>query len=203
MTKQHKQDTATRILDASLALIAEKGADALRTREILERAEISNLSAINYYFGSLDQLRLRILEHYFEGARPIITGIDDEDNPREALLGYCRRAARFVLDHPTLERNILFLALSGDPQTATPFSKIIAENISALTRLILRARKEHDPIKAKHDAITLASATIYPLLLISYGPGSVGIDFSDEGEREKYFTNLVDVLLGSSNLSSV
>src|SRR5512142_2267686 len=101
--EKHKPvDTPTRIINATLALIADKGSDALRTREILERAEVSNLSAVSYYFGSLDALRLRALERYFEGARPVITGINEQDEPRKALLGYCRRMSKFILANPSL-----------------------------------------------------------------------------------------------------
>lgn len=190
--KQNQDDAPTRIINATLALIAEKGSDALRTREILERADVSNLSAISYYFGSLENLRLRALDRYFEGIRSVISGIDEEDNPREALLGFCRRMSRFVLDNPSLERNIVFLVISGD-QGNSVFSQILKENIQALQRLILRGRKEQNQDKATFDAIVLASATIYPLLLASYG-GSVGINALDESQREKYFSNLADIL---------
>ena len=176
-------------------LIGEKGSDALRTREILQRAQVSNLSAISYYFGSLDNLRMRALERYFESARPVISGIDEEEDPREALLGFCRRMSRFVLDHPALERNMVFLAMAGGPAAAV-FTRILEENIRALQRLIMRGRKEADPDKAVLDAIILASATIYPLLMAGYGPASVGMNPLDEGEREKYFSNLADRLLG-------
>jgi AcrR family transcriptional regulator len=196
--KQNQKDTPTRIINATLTLIAEKGSDALRTREILERAEVSNLSAISYYFGSLENLRLRALERYFEGVRPVIVGMDEEADPREALLGFCRKMSRFVLEHPSLERNIVFLAMSGDP-AASVFSRILNENIRALQRLILRGRKEPDLDKAALDAIVLASATIYPLLLAAYGPGSIGINALDEDQRERYFSNLADLLFGPSN----
>jgi AcrR family transcriptional regulator len=195
--KQTLIDTPTRIINATLTLIAEKGSDALRTREILERAEVTNLSAISYYFGSLDNLRQRALERYFEGARPVITGIDEADEPREALLGYCRRMSSFILANPSLERNIVFLAMSGGP-AASIFSGILNENLQALQRLILRGRQDQDPVKAMYTAIALASATIYPLLFASYGPG-IEIDVSDESQREKYFANLADLLFGPAD----
>jgi AcrR family transcriptional regulator len=198
MRKQKQVDTPTRIITATLALIAEKGSDVLRTREILKRAEVSNLSAVSYYFGSLENLRLRALESYFEGARPVIAGINETDEPREALLGYCRRMTNFILANPSLERNIVSLAMSGDP-AASVFARILNENLQALQRLILRGRKEQDPEKAAFDSIVLASATIYPLLLAAYGPSSVGINALDEAQRERYFANLADLLFVHPN----
>jgi AcrR family transcriptional regulator len=195
MRKKQQVDTPTRIIDATLALLSEKGAQALRTRGILERAEVSNLSAVSYYFGSLENLRMRALERYFEGARPVIAEIIETDEPREALLGYCRRMADFILANPSLERNIVSLAMSGDP-AASVFARILNENLQALQRLILRGRPAQDPEKAAHCAIVLASATFYPLLLASYGPGSLGIDALDQSQREKYFSNLIDLIFG-------
>ncbi len=194
--KLQKQDDApTRIVSATLDLIAEKGSDALRTREILERAGVSNLSAINYYFGSLDNLRMHALQCYFDAARPVVAGLEEAPDPREALLEFCRRMARFVLDRPSLERNVVFLAMSGDP-AASSFSEILSANVGVLQRLILRGRKGRTREKALLDAVAFASATIYPLLLAAYGPNSVGIDPSDEAQRERYFSNLVDRVLG-------
>ena len=195
--KPNKEDAPTRIIQATLALIAEKGSDALRTREILERAGVSNLSAISYYFGSLDNLRLQALERYFEGIRLVLSGLDDEDDPRQALLEYCRRIARFVLANPSLERNVVFLAMSGE-QPNPVFARVLGENIRTVQRLILRGRQDQDQEKAVFDAIAFASATIYPLLLAAYGLGSIGVSVHDEQEREKYYSNLVDRLLGAA-----
>src|SRR5512145_3189756 len=100
--KPFPDDTPTRIINATLALIAEKGSDALRTREILARAGVSNLSAVSYYFGSLENLRLRALERYFEDVRPVIASITEAEDVRQTLLEYCRSMARFVLKNPTL-----------------------------------------------------------------------------------------------------
>src|SRR5512145_2035989 len=97
-------DTPSRIIHATLDLLAEKGSDALRTREILARAAVSNLSAVSYYFGALENLRRCALERYFEGVRPVITGLDEAEDVRQALLQYCRSLARFVLENPSLER---------------------------------------------------------------------------------------------------
>lgn len=195
--KKNEEDARTRIVNATLALIAEKGSDALRTREILERAGVSNLSAISYYFGSLDNLRLHALERYFEGARTVLSGIEEIEDPRAALLEFCRRMSRFVLANPVLERNIVFLAMSGS-QPAPFFAQMMSETLCTLQRLIARGRKEPAQGQTEYDAIILASATIYPLLLAAYGPGSAGLDASNENERERYISNLVDTLLNRS-----
>ncbi len=198
----NQDDAPTRIINATLALIGEKGSDALRTREILERAQVSNQSAISYYFGSLENLRLRALERYFAGAQTVFAGMEDEADPRQALLGYCRRMARFVLDNPSLERNLVFLVMSGGEASAI-FARILGPNIQALQGVIGRGRKaqglDPNPERDLFDAISLASATIYPLLLAPYGPGTLGLDPLDEAQRERYFINLVNRVLGGDN----
>jgi AcrR family transcriptional regulator len=192
--KSTQEDTPTRIIRATLELIAEKGSDALRTREILQRAGVSNLSAISYHFGSLENLTLCALEKYFEGARQIFSGIDLQSEPRSALLDFCRKMTHFILENPSLERNIVYLAISGEHPNPI-FAKIADQNLQVLTHLFMHAHKDPDPQNSRYQAVILASSIIYPLLLARYGPTSAGINSLDEQERENYFANLVDTLL--------
>src|SRR5262245_45774947 len=50
------------LLEAAYALIAERGLEGLRTREIAARAGV-NISTLHYYFGTKDALVVAVLEH--------------------------------------------------------------------------------------------------------------------------------------------
>ena len=187
--------TRARLIKATLELIAEKGPEALRTREILDRAAVSNLSAISYHFGSLENLRMTAIRRYMSGMRKAFSDLDEEADPREALLGMLRSASRFILDHPSLERNIVFLLLSEEGPDPY-FSGVLKENLGAFSSVILRAKKKKSREEADMTAIALASAVIYPMLLSQYGAGPLGMDAEDEGLRERYFVNLVEARAG-------
>ena len=57
-----KDQTRRRILEAAGPVFAEKGYDAATVREICARAGV-NLAAVNYYFGSKEQLYVETLQY--------------------------------------------------------------------------------------------------------------------------------------------
>jgi AcrR family transcriptional regulator len=63
--------TRTRLLEAAGEVFAEKGFKAATVRAILERAGVSNIAAINYYFGDKEKLYCEAVQVAFKGpARP-------------------------------------------------------------------------------------------------------------------------------------
>ena len=57
--------TRTRLLDAALDLIAERGEDGITLRELTDAAE-ANVAAVSYHFGSLKSLFDAAIEHALE-----------------------------------------------------------------------------------------------------------------------------------------
>src|SRR3954467_12247864 len=57
--------TRTRLLDAALALLAERGEDGVTLRELTTAAE-ANVAAVSYHFGSLKSLCDAAIEHALE-----------------------------------------------------------------------------------------------------------------------------------------
>src|SRR5262245_15325390 len=59
-------DTQERLLDAAGKVFAEKGYEGATVREIVRRAEIKNIAAVNYYFGDQEKLYDAALRHAFK-----------------------------------------------------------------------------------------------------------------------------------------
>lgn len=57
--------TRTRLVDAALDLIAERGEDSVSLRELTDAAE-ANVAAVSYHFGSLKSLCDAAIEHALE-----------------------------------------------------------------------------------------------------------------------------------------
>ena len=57
--------TRTRLLDAALDLLAERGEDGVTLRELTDAAE-ANVAAVSYHFGSLKSLCDAAIEHALE-----------------------------------------------------------------------------------------------------------------------------------------
>src|SRR5438128_991029 len=60
-------DTRTRLLEAAGEVFAEQGFKAATVRKILERAGMSNVAAINYYFGDKETLYAEAVQTAFRG----------------------------------------------------------------------------------------------------------------------------------------
>jgi AcrR family transcriptional regulator len=60
-------DTESRLLEAAGEVFAEEGFKAATVRKILERAGMSNVAAINYYFGDKEHLYAEAVKRAFQG----------------------------------------------------------------------------------------------------------------------------------------
>lgn len=60
---EHKiDDTRERLLSAASKVFAEKGYEKATVREICQAAEVSNLAAVNYYFGDKERLYIECVK---------------------------------------------------------------------------------------------------------------------------------------------
>ncbi len=96
------EETKRRLLDASVALIAEQGLDGLSLREMARRASVSH-QAPYHHFENREGLLAAIAEEGFAefdralvAAREASTG----QGPRETLRGVLRAYMTFALGHP-------------------------------------------------------------------------------------------------------
>jgi AcrR family transcriptional regulator len=58
----HETKTQQRILEAAGQVFAEKGFEAATVRDILDRAKVRNLAAINYHFGDKENLYVEVVK---------------------------------------------------------------------------------------------------------------------------------------------
>ncbi len=73
--------TRTRLLDAALELLAERGEDGVTLRELTDAAE-ANVAAVSYHFGSLralcDTAIENALEHYLDAQEEAVSTLGAE-----------------------------------------------------------------------------------------------------------------------------
>jgi TetR/AcrR family transcriptional regulator, regulator of cefoperazone and chloramphenicol sensitivity len=63
-------DTQARLLEAAGEIFAEEGFKAATVRKIVERAGVSNVAAIHYYFGDKEALYCEAVKTAFQGRTP-------------------------------------------------------------------------------------------------------------------------------------
>lgn len=93
------------LLDATFALIAEKGLEGLRTRDIAARARV-NISTLHYYFATKDALLVAAVHHAQRAFAP--SGASD---PKATLGSHFENAWQSLLADPQLLTVLIELAL--------------------------------------------------------------------------------------------
>lgn len=100
----HGGERRQEILDAALALYAERGVLGVSTREIAAAVGISQ-PAIYAHFRSLDALRMEVCTQAFAELRKRQAAQGDEDGPtRDGFLRTCRTYIDFGLEQPDAYR---------------------------------------------------------------------------------------------------
>jgi AcrR family transcriptional regulator len=115
------------LLEAAYAVVAEKGLEGLRTRDIAARAGV-NIATLHYYFGTKEALLSALLDH----VREKLAAAGREARPRRgksAILAHLESAWKSFQDTPHLA--------------------------TVLQELVIRAHRDADArasFRAQHDA---------------------------------------------------
>ncbi|WP_373078172.1 TetR/AcrR family transcriptional regulator [Zhongshania sp.] len=85
--RRGKKDSKTRIrlIDEALILLSEDGISALSARNLAQRLDLS-FQIVHYYFKSMDDLLIAVIDHCMTGLLTILEGAIDSDNPLETLI---------------------------------------------------------------------------------------------------------------------
>lgn len=89
--------TRTRLMDAALDLLAERGEDGVTLRELTDAAD-ANVAAVSYHFGSLkslcDAAVEYALERYLDGQLDAVSGLDPAASLETLAAAFARPMAR-------------------------------------------------------------------------------------------------------------
>ncbi len=100
---KRKHTTKGRLLEAATALFAESGYRTTTVQEICSAAD-ANVAAVNYHFGSKEQLYVAVWEKLFGEARDFLHPEPSGADPRQRLDEYIRRRVRHAFCEGDLAR---------------------------------------------------------------------------------------------------
>jgi AcrR family transcriptional regulator len=87
------QRTRTRLMDAALDLLAERGEDGVTLRALTDAAE-ANVAAVSYHFGSLQSLCDAAVEHalerYLDAQQEAVSALGPEPTLEEVAAAFAR-----------------------------------------------------------------------------------------------------------------
>jgi AcrR family transcriptional regulator len=197
--------TQARILDAALAVFAERGFDGSRTRDIAERAG-ANLGLLTYYFGDKEALWRTAVTRAFEQLRAELADAlapRPDDDGRSALAELVRRFIRFVARNPEFMRLMNDEGKRGGPRMRWLADRHVKPLAAALRRLVEGAQARGvlppvSPVSLHYIALGAAG------LVFSQAPECArvhGVDPTREDFAEAHADALVALLLGSGKRS--
>jgi AcrR family transcriptional regulator len=138
---QERPDTRQRVLESAIEVFAEKGFHEATVHDICEGAD-ANIAAVNYYFGSKEELYVRSWEQAFENsmaAYPPDGGVPPTAPPEERLRGHMGALVRRL----------------ADPNTSKEFSIIHHELASPTGLLADMHRKYLRPMREQMRSLLL------------------------------------------------
>lgn len=131
-------DTRRRLLDAAVILFASKGFRNAKTADICKMAQ-ANVAAVNYHFGSKEELYVAAWRHEFERSLadyPPDGGVAPEAMAEERLRGHIMASVRRFMDPASRDLDI------ADREMADP-TGLLAEVM----------HRSIDPIRRMHAAL--------------------------------------------------
>ena len=185
----------THLIDTVLKMISEGGDHKFTTREIAAKAKV-NIAAINYYFGSKDDLIKLAEEDYFRRIAEVhMASIKTGKNVEETLLNYCMRYSEFVLANPGLQRNMMSRLIS-DRQARPEISAALQNNVARIKNVIKDRLHDLDDKALNHISVIFLSAVFYPILLTQYESElNIDLEYKDREKLKGYYKTLINRIL--------
>ena len=129
-----RETTRNAILEATGALVAEKGIDGFTISEVAQRGQI-NRALIYHYFQNRDNLVIQAIDHIIR---------QSEEGEAEVSADSVEQSVRMYIRHPEVARFFFQLLLTGRPLLR--LGERITDTIAALEQY----KREHAP-NSPHD----------------------------------------------------
>ena len=189
LSESERAQVRERLLDAATELAVEQGFDACGLREIAARADVSP-GMIAYYFGDRAGLYRamfqRIFDQVTEQARAILGDLSDPERSAEDRIGaLVRMEVTTLAANPWLPTLIMREVLSrNDSPLREYFIESIGSGMLPIMLDWIREEQARGRISQDFDArllaVTIASLTGFPFLILPVIGEQIGLTIDDE-----------------------
>ena len=140
MKTHHDTGTKDRLIEAARAIFAEKGLEKARVRDICSLAG-TNVAAVNYHFGSKDQLYITVLSEnmtQIKQRHPLDSGVTPESSsPTDRLKAFIRgMLGHFLDDENEISAKLGKLVLQEMLNPSEHFMELLEKHIRPCNRLL-------------------------------------------------------------------
>lgn len=183
--------TRQALLDATLALVGERGFSAVTSRAIARKAGVA-LGLVNYHFGGKDAAVAEAYRFVTVELRDAFESLEGDDPPEDRLSSFATRLASAVRRHGAALA--FFAGRSGDRLAVPPEYRDFA--LGKGLDKAYEAMRALDPSVGRELAAMRLSAFAGALLYPELVPGALGLDMDAPELRDEYVSLLTGLLLG-------
>ncbi len=160
MGRKPNTDVKERILNTAIALIADRGYNAVGVREIAKNADVS-ISMISYYFNGKIGILKEIMNLFFEKYLQMLEmTVDNDLSPNENLYNLFINISNLIQEHHDICK-IVFLAIPHDNQELQEFKM---EKVPCFINPSLKLYKSLGFDIEDRDRLTIVGPTISHML---------------------------------------
>jgi len=188
-------DTRSKIIDAAILCVGEKGIQNVTTRTIAEYAGV-NLALINYYFGTkeelMDEAIRRSLDTYlsdFLGDN--VDGKDERATARESLSLFVHASLQDAISSPQIAKSYMHGTLY-DSDYDTPFIERLCSFLTRLDARFTGDMSERDSAKNRLALTQIVSSVLFIGLMPDFFGKFLGVDLKDKKQQKKYIESLLE-----------
>jgi AcrR family transcriptional regulator len=187
-----KLETRQLLLDTTLQLIETEGIKQVTIRKIAARAGV-NLAAVNYHFGSKEQVIFAALQTLRSGFAEAFKQLQNLSlAPRDRLVVFMTSYCDTVFDYPNLVRAFVTHTLNADfEQDYADFVR--AEGLTLITRTLAEFLPDNNET-LRMKAFQMMSSLLLILLVGQETGAIIGLNFVDPEVRARYIQNVVPAI---------
>ncbi len=187
--------TKDKILEATLEIISNEGFQNVTVRKIAVRAGV-NVAAINYHFGSKDNVINEALEYLMVQARDIFKCLKNHrETPEQRLKNLIEKLARNFSKYPDQIKYLIYQSIyeQANPNKFQEYLK--TEGIDLIKTTIQQIRPAEDDAALKMRILQLFSCLAFPVLLGNRTLEVFGVELDEPKKRSSYIELLIKSVL--------
>lgn len=180
--------TKDKILHVAMDIIASEGFHGITVRKIATKAEV-NVAAVNYYFGSKENLISEALAYLTVQLKDTFNILKSNDkDPIPLLSDFISTYMRVIASYPDMVKSLITYAVQDKPlQGHAEYSVFLqTEGIDLIKKMIKKAVPELDDLSLSLRALNLMSGLSMPYLMGNSINNMLHVNLFDDQIRQVY-----------------
>lgn len=191
ITQDQNSSTKKRIIGAALRIIASEGFHKITIRKIASLAGV-NVAAVNYHFGSKEQLINEALHNITQQLINTFKVLRQSDmDVEERLRTFLNAYASVITRYPDVIKNFIMQSITDYGISGEYESFIQAEGYALIKNTIREIKPQDNECMIEMRIMQMMGSMAFPILVANRSIALKGFDYSHHEVRAQY----VDIML--------